>query len=63
MLSSEFKSYDESYSNLYCIQIILCEDNIFERETFEHTVAHELVHAYDLCRAKLDIRNCNNHAW
>ncbi len=48
----------------YKPQIIMCEDNkvAMERETFEHTLVHELVHAYDQCRAKIEWKNCLHHA-
>jgi hypothetical protein len=26
------------------------------------TIAHELIHAYDLCRANVDTSNCDHHA-
>lgn len=48
----------------YKPQIIMCEDNkvAMEAETFEHTLVHELVHAYDQCRAKIDWKDCLQHA-
>lgn len=46
----------------YKPQIIMCENRIIERETFDNTLIHELVHAYDQCRAKLDWKNCLHHA-
>ena len=46
----------------YKPQVILCENHKLERETFENTIVHELVHAYDLCRTKLDWSNCVHHA-
>ena len=42
--------------------IILCEDKFVDRQTFDNTIIHELVHAYDACRAKLDWKNCEHHA-
>jgi hypothetical protein len=36
----------------------MCENKILERETFENTLVHELVHAYDQCRVKIDWQNC-----
>lgn len=35
---------------------------MFEKETFENTLVHELIHAYDFCRAKIDFDNCAQHA-
>ena len=48
----------------YKPQIIMCEDNnvAMETETFEHTLVHELVHAYDQCRAKVEWSNCLQHS-
>ena len=31
--------------------IVLCHNQIHDRTTMENTVAHELIHAYDQCRA------------
>ena len=42
--------------------VIICEDNVEEykltAEHVERTVLHELVHAYDTCRAKVDCNDC-----
>ncbi|GBG26157.1 Mitochondrial inner membrane protease ATP23-like [Hondaea fermentalgiana] len=42
--------------------VLLCEDNIEKFSVssahVERTAAHELIHAYDHCRAKLDWQNC-----
>jgi hypothetical protein len=53
------------------------EDKIQEKNSLEKTIIHELVdslslphfltyyvkvHAYDQCRAKVDVRNCVHHA-
>ena len=32
--------------------IVLCHNQIHDRTTMENTVAHELIHAYDQCRAR-----------
>lgn len=53
---------NKSNNETYRPQIILCEDNMIEKETFEHTIIHELVHAYDVCRAKIDFKDCKQHA-
>lgn len=51
-------------STEYKPQIIMCEDNkvAMEKETFEHTLIHELVHAYDQCRANINWTDCIQHA-
>ena len=41
----------------YKPQILLCENKRIYKETFEHTIVHELVHAYDVCRAKIDCKD------
>jgi mitochondrial inner membrane protease ATP23 len=46
----------------YKPQVVLCDNKILERESFENTLIHELVHAYDQCRIKLDWKNCLHHA-
>lgn len=46
----------------YKPQIVLCENKRIDKETFEHTIVHELVHAYDVCRAKVDFKDCFQHA-
>ncbi len=43
-------------------KIVICEDKFVEIETFENTLIHELIHAYDICRAKIDFQNCVQHA-
>jgi inner membrane protease ATP23 len=51
-----------SSSNVYKPQIIMCENKKVEKETFENTLVHELVHAYDQCKVKMDWKNCLHHA-
>jgi mitochondrial inner membrane protease ATP23 len=46
----------------YKPQVVLCDNKILERESFENAVIHELVHAYDQCRIKMDWKNCFHHA-
>jgi hypothetical protein len=44
-------------------QVLLCYNKLKHYKDLECAVAHELVHAYDYCRAKgLDLRNCHHHA-
>ena len=43
--------------------ISICQDKDLELETFQNTVIHELIHAYDKCRVKqLTTDNCKSHA-
>ena len=39
-------------------QIIICNNSLVDSQSFQHTVVHELVHAYDQCRAKIEFKNC-----
>ena len=43
-------------------QIIICENEKLSRQTLEDTLLHELIHAYDVCRAKIDFTQCLQHA-
>jgi hypothetical protein len=44
-------------------QVILCHNRLSTFKEVELAVAHELVHAYDFCRAEnLDLKNCSHHA-
>lgn len=61
-ISGGFAVHDTSQKEPYKPQIVMCENGMLEKESFEHTVIHELVHAYDQCRAKIDWKNCLHHA-
>ena len=61
-ISGGFAVRDPAAPGAYKPQIVMCENGMLEKETFEHTVIHELVHAYDQCRAKIDWSNCLHHA-
>lgn len=39
-------------------KVVLCNDKEVTQTMVDHTMAHELVHAYDQCRIKLDPTNC-----
>uniref|UniRef100_A0A7S2W3M8 Mitochondrial inner membrane protease ATP23 n=1 Tax=Mucochytrium quahogii TaxID=96639 RepID=A0A7S2W3M8_9STRA len=43
-------------------QVVICSDNIEKfkigQKHIDRTLAHELIHAYDDCRANLDWKNC-----
>lgn len=44
-------------------QVILCHNKLSTYKEVELAVAHELIHAYDFCRASnLDLTNCHHHA-
>ncbi|KAI9220287.1 peptidase M76 family-domain-containing protein [Blastocladiella britannica] len=42
--------------------VVLCENRIQSKAHLEESLAHELIHALDHCRAKLDWNNCLHHA-
>jgi inner membrane protease ATP23 len=58
--SSSGGSCDDS--DEYQPRIVLCEDKKIDRQTFDNTIIHELIHAYDVCRAKIDWKKCEHHA-
>mmetsp|Transcript_12045 Transcript_12045/g.14034 ORF Transcript_12045/g.14034 Transcript_12045/m.14034 type:complete len:196 (+) Transcript_12045:125-712(+) len=43
-------------------KVVLCSDNIekfnIKQEHVDRTLIHELIHAYDHCRAEMDWKNC-----
>ncbi|WRT68406.1 mitochondrial inner membrane protease ATP23 [Kwoniella shivajii] len=42
--------------------ILLCQNRFFSKKHMEDTLAHELLHAYDHCRFKVDWMNLRHHA-
>lgn len=43
--------------------MVVCSNHVSAQEEVNHTLTHELIHAYDHCRAAdLDWRNCEHHA-
>lgn len=44
------------------VGIVLCENYIVMQKEANDVVTHELVHAFDHCRAKIDWTNCRHHA-
>uniref|UniRef100_A0A7S1XFE7 Mitochondrial inner membrane protease ATP23 n=1 Tax=Compsopogon caeruleus TaxID=31354 RepID=A0A7S1XFE7_9RHOD len=43
-------------------QIVLCDNHLVGRPLISATLQHELVHAFDACRAHVDWTNCLHHA-
>ena len=39
-----------------------CEDNLLGSRLMAQTLTHELVHAYDQCRAKINFDSCYHYA-
>ncbi len=46
----------------YRPRVLVCEDNLLGSKYVAQTLAHELVHAYDQCRAKVNWRSCYHYA-
>lgn len=46
----------------YKPKVVVCEDNLLGSHYVAQTLAHELVHAYDQCRAKVNWRSCYHYA-
>ena len=42
--------------------IRICEEVLQSQKHMDETLAHELIHAFDDCRAQLDFANCDHHA-
>lgn len=43
--------------------VVICHNHLASQEEINHALTHELIHAYDHCRAKdLDWCNCEHHA-
>jgi inner membrane protease ATP23 len=42
--------------------ILLCQNRFMHKRHMEDTLAHELIHAYDHCRFKVDWMNLRHHA-
>ena len=66
------RSCDEAVSGGFCVpqgnpkipyepKILMC-DTEMDAVTFQNTVVHELVHAYDNCKMKIKHENCLQHA-
>ena len=50
-----------SYTAL--LQVILCHNHLISQQEVNHALTHELLHAYDHCRAaNVDWHNCDHHA-
>eukprot|EP00947_MAST-08B_sp_MAST-8B-sp1_P006439 g6439.t1 len=43
-------------------KVVLCQNRIPDKESARITVAHELIHAFDTCRANVDWGNANHIA-
>lgn len=42
--------------------ILLCQNRVSSKKHMEDTLAHELIHAYDHCKFKVDWMNLRHHA-
>lgn len=53
----------EMTKNLCVFQIVVCSNHMNIQDEVNQVVIHELIHAYDDCRAaNLDWTNCAHHA-
>lgn len=42
--------------------MVLCQNNVQTQTQVHDTLTHELIHAFDFCRAKVSWDNCEHHA-
>lgn len=42
--------------------VVLCAGNFFSKQHMESTIAHELIHMYDMCKFKVDWADLRHHA-
>lgn len=40
------------------LQVVLCENHLDDQKQLEETLLHETIHAFDYCRAQMDLDNC-----
>lgn len=43
-------------------KIVVCENKLQNASQYKTTVMHEMIHAFDDCRANMDTTNCEHHA-
>jgi inner membrane protease ATP23 len=44
------------------IEVVMCCNNLQDQKLFETSLAHELIHVFDYCRADLNFNSCRHHA-
>lgn len=44
------------------VQVVICHNHLASQGEVDRALAHEMVHAYDHCRADVDWQNCRHHA-
>merc|ERR1719223_2426243 len=44
------------------MEICMCQNRVGSQRHFDHVLTHELIHAYDVCRAEVDFSNPLHHA-
>ena len=54
----------DATSRAFKAQVSMCENKAanYDSKVYESTLIHELVHAYDVCRAKIDYTKCDQVA-
>ena len=43
-------------------KVVLCENHLAKPDDMDRTLVHEMIHAFDMCRAKVNFRNGAHHA-
>ena len=46
----------------YKPQIVICDDKHLKKKQIAQTLVHELVHAYDFCKSKIEVSSCIQRA-
>lgn len=54
---------DSGLNHVASLQVVICINHLTSYEEVRNAIVHELIHAYDHCRAaSLDWTNCDHHA-
>ena len=61
-LHSHKHTHSQTQTHTPTQKVIACEDNLLGSRLMAQTLAHELVHAYDQCRAKINFNSCYHYA-
>lgn len=43
-------------------EVVMCQNHVSSQSHFDTVLTHELIHAYDMCRAHVDLTDCRHHA-
>jgi inner membrane protease ATP23 len=61
-MSGGFLLPQQGKEDSYVPKVVLCNNDNIDFISFNNTIIHELIHAYDACRAKVDWKNCSHIA-